>query len=112
MVGVVVRGARRASPLWLLVSALWLAGCGNTLYVLHINAAEERFQEARKLEAEQRAPYEYYGAEARLREARLQAAEAEYGNASKLAQEARKWANRAVKQIRAQGPLPKKEATP
>jgi len=81
--------------------ALWLlVGCGNGLYALRINAASGRFEEARTMGAEQVAPYEYYSAEARLEEARRQAARAEYGNAASLAQEAERYAAKAITKTR------------
>lgn len=80
--------------------AVWLVGCGNGLYALRINAASGRFEEARTMGAEQVAPYEYYSAEARLEEARRQAARAEYGTASNLAKEAERYAAKAITKTR------------
>jgi len=61
-----------------------------------VNQAEQAFEEARELGAEQYFPYEFYSAEARLKEAKVQAAQAEYGNASDLSHEAREFAHRAI----------------
>jgi hypothetical protein len=77
-----------------------VAGCGNSLYVLRINGAAGRFEEARTIGAEQAAPYEYYSAEVRLEEARRQAARAEYGTASDLAREAERYAAKAITKTR------------
>ncbi len=78
------------------ITGIALSGCGNTLYLVQVSQAEEAFEEAKELGAEKVAPYEFYGAEARLKEAREQAAHAEYGNAAKLSDEATALANRAV----------------
>jgi hypothetical protein len=71
-------------------------GCGNTLYLVQVNQAEQAFEEARELGAEQYSPYEFYSAEVRLKEAKVQAAQAEYGNASDLSHEAREYAHKAI----------------
>lgn len=76
-------------------SALLLIGCGNTLYLVRVSEAEEEFQEAHELGAEKHAPYEYYAAKERLKEAKVQAAHAEYGNASTLSLEATDYARDA-----------------
>lgn len=73
-----------------------MIGCGNTLYLVQVSQAEEAYEEARELGAEQYSPYEYYAAEARLKEAKVQAAQAEYGNASDLSDEATEYAERAI----------------
>lgn len=75
---------------------LFSVGCGNTLYLVEVNNAEEDLQEAKELGAERYAPYEYYAAEARLDEAKEQAAQAEYGNASQLSDEASILAESAI----------------
>jgi hypothetical protein len=73
-----------------------VSGCGNTLYLVQVNQAEEDLQEAKELGAERYAPNEFYSAEARLAEAKEQAAQAEYGNASQLSDEASILAESAV----------------
>jgi hypothetical protein len=78
------------------VACLLSTGCGNTLYLVQVSQAEEAFEEARELGAEQYSPYEYYAAEARLEEAKVQAAQAEYGNASDLSDEATDYAEKAI----------------
>ena len=77
-------------------AAFFLSACGNTLYLVQVNRAEEAFEEARELGAEQYSPYEYYAALARLKEAKVQAAQAEYGNASDLSDEATEYAEKAI----------------
>lgn len=64
--------------------------------MVQVSQAEEAFEEARELGAEQYSPYEYYAAEARLEEAKVQAAQAEYGNASDLSDEATDYAEKAI----------------
>lgn len=77
--------------------ALLSLACGSTLYVFHIGAAEEKVEYAAKIEADKYAPYEYYSAESRLDEAKRQASEAEYGAAADLAEQAERFAIRAIR---------------
>ncbi len=80
------------------VGALLLCvGCGNTLYAVDANSAEEKLEEARQLGAEELAPYEYYYAKAHLEKAASEAAEAEYGYASDLAEISEEYAIKAAK---------------
>ena len=93
----------KAALLVPIVCGLFVSGCGNTLYLVKVNEAEEDLHEAQEIGAEQYAPYEYYSAEARLKEAKKQAAQAEYGNASQLSNEASTYAESAIrksKQVR------------
>ncbi len=80
----------------MLISALGATGCGNSLYLVQVSRAERNFQEAKELGAERYAPYEYYSAKVRLEEAKRQAAEAEYGNASDLSDEATEFSSKAI----------------
>lgn len=80
----------------LAASASILIGCGNTLYLIQANRAEQNFQEAVELGAEVDAPYEYYSAKVRLEEARHQASQAEYGPASDLSDEAYDYSVKAI----------------
>ena len=73
-----------------------LVGCGNTLYLVRMNRAERSFEEAQELGAEQHATYEYYSAKARIEEAKRQAAQAEYGPASELSEEAYDYSVKAI----------------
>ena len=50
------------------IFSLASVGCGNTLYLVQVTHAEKSFEEARELGAEEHSPYEYYAAEARLKE--------------------------------------------
>jgi hypothetical protein len=78
--------------------ALLLAvGCGNTLYAIQANAASGKLEEAKELEAEKLAPYEYYFAKAHLEKAQSEAAEADYGDAADLAETAEEFADKAIR---------------
>jgi hypothetical protein len=81
-----------------LVLALVLAalGCGPVLYTADIRAAELKLQQARDENARWYAPYEYYYAEANLRQARVEAAEASFEDAIRYAKTARDFSERAL----------------
>ncbi|MBX3161525.1 MAG: DUF4398 domain-containing protein [Polyangiaceae bacterium] len=72
-------------------------GCGNTLYAISANAASSKLEEARELNAEQYAPYEYYLAKEHLEKAQSEAAEADYSDASNLAEAAEGYADKAIR---------------
>jgi hypothetical protein len=73
-----------------------LGGCGGGYYMLSANAATSRLEEARAMGAEQLAPYEYYYAKEHLRQAQIEAAEANYSDAINYAETAEEYANRAI----------------
>lgn len=81
------------------VAAAALSGCGSVYYAININAAEARLEQARELGAEKQAPYEYYYAREHLREARMHASEASYGDAANLAETAESYAQKAIDKI-------------
>ncbi len=85
----------------LAVFACTLTGCGNTLYAIQASSASSKFAEARELGAEQYAPYEYYMAKEHLEKARTEAAEADYGDAVELSEDAEKYADKAITLSRA-----------
>jgi hypothetical protein len=91
---------RHALALLWLVLGLATLGCGNSVYLVRVAQAEESFEEAKELGAEQSAPYEYYSAEVRLAEAQRQAAQAEYGNAAHLSREARGYSLLAIEKTK------------
>ena len=97
-------GRQRRNSQWVLcwLGALLLGstGCGNAIYVMQVNSASSRLEEARELGAEQLAPYDYYYAEEHLKKARQEAAEADYGDAIKLAGAAEEHAAKAAKLAR------------
>lgn len=70
--------------------------CGNTLYALRVTRASDALARAEQLEAAKRAPYEYNFALEHLKKARSEAAEADFGDAERLAAVALDYANRAV----------------
>jgi hypothetical protein len=76
------------------------SGCGNSVYLVRVSQAEEAFEEAKSLGAEESAPYEYYSAKLRIEEARRQAAQAEYGNAAHLSREARGYSVLAIERTK------------
>jgi hypothetical protein len=83
---------------WFLLLELSLAGagCGNVLYAVRSSAAEKRLEEARELGAEEYATYEYYMASEHLEKAKSEAAEADYGDASRLSSDAERYADKAI----------------
>jgi hypothetical protein len=97
-------GRQRRNSQWVLVglgvALLGSVGCGNAIYVMQVNSASTRLEEAREIGAEQLAPYDYYYAEEHLKKARQEAAEADYGDAIKLASAAEEHAAKAVKLAR------------
>jgi hypothetical protein len=94
-------GARRWRRFgWLLPAALLLPGCGNVLYAVRASSAEQRFEEARELGAQAAAPYEFYMAREHLEKAKLEAAEADYGDAARLSETAERFAEKAIELTR------------
>jgi hypothetical protein len=91
-------GAFRVRSCMLLSCALVaLSGCGPVLYESRIRAAEAKLVEAREANARWYAPYEYYYAEAHLRQARIEAAEASYEDALSYAETAEEYGTRALR---------------
>lgn len=80
----------------LFLVALPSLGCGNTLYALRVTRATDALARAEQLEAATRAPYEYHFALEHLKKARSEAANADFGDAERLASVALEYANRAV----------------
>ena len=76
------------------------SGCGNTLYAIQANSAANKVEEARELDAEKYAPYEYYVAKEHLEKAQSEAAEADYSDASNLAEVAEEYADKAIRLTR------------
>jgi hypothetical protein len=71
-------------------------GCGPALYTTSIRSAEEKLEEARDENARWYAPYEYYYAEAHLKQAQFEAAEASFEDAVRYARTARDFSERAL----------------
>ncbi len=81
---------------WVFVLVLaTVAGCGPVYYSVNVAGASQAVEEARQAGAERTAPYEYFYAEAHLRQAREFAGEAEYQTASDMASVAETYGNRA-----------------
>jgi sugar phosphate isomerase/epimerase len=76
------------------------SGCGNTLYAVAANSAASKVEEARELGAEQYATYEYFLATEHLRKAQTEASEADYSDATSLAEQAEEHAEKAVRLAR------------
>lgn len=112
MIALPRRPVRLAHAWLVLFLAAFAGGCGTTLYISKIRAANEAFEQAKAVGAEEKSPYEYYGAEVRLHEAKKLAAIAEYGSAIRLADEARSLSETAVKNIETKArPETKAEST-
>jgi len=73
-----------------------LSGCGGVQYAVVVNGAASRVEEARAIGAEQLAPYEYYYAKEHLEQAQIEASEASYSDAARLAREAEEYATKAI----------------
>lgn len=92
------RGFGRALPLACGVSvALLTAGCGNTIYAFKAGSAANRVSEAKELDAEKLAPFEYYYAKEHLEKAMEEASQADYSDAINLADESEEYAEKAIK---------------
>jgi hypothetical protein len=77
-----------------------VGGCGNTLYAIQANSASSKLAEAKELGAEQFAPYEYYYAKEHLDKAQSEAADADYSDATDLAEVAEEYADKAIRLAR------------
>ncbi len=85
----------------LLVVALLLTGCGNTIYAFKANSAANKVEEAHELGAEKLAPYEYFYAKQHLEKAEEEAAEADYSDAINLAEASEDYADKAIRLTKA-----------
>jgi hypothetical protein len=88
-------------PAWWMtaLAALCLAGttgCGGFFYAINASAAASKIETAQALGAEKYAPYEYYYAYEHLQKAMEEAASADYGDAMDFADEAEKYADKAI----------------
>src|SRR4051812_2429525 len=71
-------------------------GCGGFFYAIDASAAASKIETAQALGAEKYAPYEYYYAYEHLWKAMEEAASADYGDAIDFADEADKYAEKAI----------------
>jgi len=79
---------------------LSVAGCGNAIYAVQVNAASAKLEEARELGAEQYAAYEYWYAVEHIEKAQTEASEADYGDAIDLAEIGEDYADKAIQLAR------------
>jgi hypothetical protein len=79
----------------LLLSAA-ASGCGGVYYTVSMNQASSKLEQARQMGAEKNAPFEYTFAQEHLRQARVEAAEASYGDAASYAETAELYAQKAI----------------
>ena len=89
-----VRNAARAVTLMCALVAA--SSCGGVLYAVSSASAASKIEEAKALGAEERAPYEYYSAQEYMKKAMDEAAQADYGDADDLAEQAEKFAQKAI----------------
>ncbi len=80
----------------LLLVAFTVGGCGNAIYAFQSSTAEAKLQQAKDLEAEKLAAYEYYMALEYLKQASVEAAEADYGDAIEFAEISESHADKAI----------------
>lgn len=88
---------RRFAGLLALALLPLATACGNTVYAFRANAASNKLEEAKELEAERLAPYEYYVAKEHLEKAQSEAAEADYSDAINFAETAEEFADKAIR---------------
>lgn len=94
------RPTRSFTIIAMAMGAFASAGCGNALYSIQANSASGKLEEARELGAEQYAPYEYFYAKEHLHKAATEAAEADYGDATDLAETSAEYADKAIRLTR------------
>ncbi len=71
-------------------------GCGGFFYAINASSAASKIETAQALGAEKYAPYEYYYAYEHLWKAMEEASSADYGDAIDFADEAEKYAEKAI----------------
>jgi hypothetical protein len=72
------------------------SGCVGTIYAVKANSAASKIEQAKTLNAEELAEYEYYYAKEHLLKAQEEAAQAEYGDAIEFAGIAGEYAEKAI----------------
>lgn len=77
-----------------------VAGCGHTFFAFAATSASSKVEEARELGAEQYATYDYYLAVEHLKKAQTEASEADYSDATNLAEKAEEHAVKAIRLAR------------
>lgn len=91
----------RAGWVVVAVATSLASGCGGTLYAVQANSAATKLEQARQLDAERLAPFEYFYAREYMNKAMSEAAEGDYGDALDFADVAEKKADDAIKLSRA-----------
>jgi hypothetical protein len=81
-------------------TALFVGGCGHTIYAINVNSAAAKLEEAHELGAELYAPYEYWFAVEHLDKAQTEASEGDYGDAIELAGIGEEYADKAIQLAR------------
>ncbi len=89
----IARGLQAAAAALCLVAG---TGCGGFFYALDASSATTKLETAKKMGAEQYAPYEYYYAREHLTKAMEEAAAADYGDALDFVDLADKYAEKAI----------------
>lgn len=84
--GARVNGRALVLSTGLLFTAFTTSACGNAIYAFQSSSAAAKLQQARDLQAEKLAAYEYYMAVEYLKQASVEAAEADYGDAIEFAE--------------------------
>jgi hypothetical protein len=78
-------------------TAMLSMGCGGALYAIEVNSASSKVAQAKALDADKLAPYEYYYATEHLTKAMSEAAEGDYSDANDFAGVAEEYADKAIK---------------
>jgi len=79
----------------MVVAVISFAACGPTLYSFNIIPASQAVGEAEQANAAEHAPYEYFYARSYLDKAREEAAEANYQDAIRFAEQANEFGTKA-----------------
>ncbi|HJL20134.1 MAG TPA: DUF4398 domain-containing protein [Sandaracinaceae bacterium LLY-WYZ-13_1] len=78
-----------------IVAGLLTAACGPSLYTFNSIPASQAVEQARQANAAEHAPYEYFYARSYLDKAREEAAEANYQDAIRFAEQANEFGTKA-----------------
>jgi hypothetical protein len=97
---VIRKGFEKLRAVALVALLTTVPGCGNALYAVAANSASSKVEEARELGAEQYAAYDFYMATEHLHKAQTEASEADYSDATNLAEQAEAHADKAIQLAR------------
>lgn len=101
---------RALAILALLCAAPLVSGCGGVHYLIQVNAAASRVEEAKALGADTSAPYEYWYAKEHLDQAQVEASAGHYSDAAAYAETSEEYATKAVEIARASAGKKKPES--